>query len=254
MDPLFHGARLKIQRAVKHINDLNVILTEFSQRRTHEVIVEHDPNGGDDLLKVRAIEILPDSFSLTLGDALHNLRASLDYVIAEIEFTFNGTRSDYTRFPIDQSRDALIGRLDGGLAKRTPKQVIDCIVQTIQPYTGGNGDFICSLNNLDIEDKHRLLIAKTEFKYIDGILLVDDKGKEIRIGTWQLRNDLVAAHRPAGLRNSKVEDHGKASSEVLFGDGLPFAGLTIVPALRKLTKLVAATVDEIEYWFRMSHM
>jgi len=254
MPEVFKEAKLKIQRAVKHINDLNVILGEFSKRQTHEVIIEHDPNGGDDLLKVRATETLPDSFSLTLGDALHNLRTSLDYAIAEIEFTQTGRRSDYTRFPVDQSRDALIARLEGGLAKRAPKQVIDCIVETIQPYTGGNGDFICSLNDLDIEDKHRLLIAKTEFKYIEGITLIDDEGEETRIPTWQVRNDLVASHPIPGLRNSKVENHGQASFEVLFGDTLPFAGYTIVPAMRNLTHAIARTLNEIEYWFHMSQI
>jgi len=252
MSAVFREAKLKIQRAVKHINDLNVILGEFSKRQTREVLVEHDPNGGDDILKVRATETLPDSFSLTLGDALHNLRTSLDYVIAEIEFTFIGSRSDYTRFPVDQSMDALKARLEGGLAKRAPKQVIDCIVESVQPYTGGNGDFICSLNDLDIEDKHRLLIAKTEFKHVNGIVLIDDQGKETRIATWQIRNNLVASHLLKGLRQSKVKDHGIASFEVLFGDALPFAGYTIVPAMRKLTHAVAATVNEIEYWFLRS--
>jgi hypothetical protein len=251
---VFHEARLKIQRAVEHINDLNVILGEFSKRQTHEVVIEHDPNGGDDLLKVRATETLPDSFTLTLGDALHNLRTSLDYAIAEIEFTTTGSRSDYTRFPVDQSRDALKARVEGGLAKRTSKQVIDCIVESVQPYTGGNGDFICSLNDLDIEDKHRLLIAKTEFKYVDGIILINDQGKEIRIATWQVRNNLIASHPLNGVRNSKVKNHGKASFEVLFGDTLPFAGYTIVPAMRNLTKAVAGTVNEIEHSFRLSQM
>lgn len=254
MPEIFREAKLKIQRAVKHINDLNAILSDFAERKTHEVVVEHDPNGGDDLLKVRATETLPDSFSLTLGDAFHNLRTSLDYIVAEIEFATVGSRSDYTRFPVDQSRDALKRRLEGGLAKRIPEQVINCIVESVQPYTGGNGQFLCSLNDLDIEDKHRFLITKTEFKYVDGIILVDDQGKEIPLDTWQVRDNLVASHIRDGLRNSHVKNHGRASFEVLFGDGLPFAGYTIVPAMRNLTKAVLATVGEIEYWFRMSQM
>ena len=120
MPEVFKEAKLKVQRAVKHINDLNVILGEFSKRQTHEVIIEHDPNGGDDLLKVRATETLSDPFSLTLGDALHNLRTSLDYAIAEIEFTKTGRRSDYTRFPVDQSKDALCSALGGWTCKARP--------------------------------------------------------------------------------------------------------------------------------------
>ncbi len=178
MNPLFHDAKLKIQRAVKHINDLNSILAEFSNRKTHEVVVDHDADGGDDVLHVVAGEMLPDSFSLTLGDALHNLRASLDYVIGEIEFSTTGARNKYTRFPVDETRDTLIDRIEGGLAKRIPKQVIDCIVEGIQPYKRGAGDFIFSLNEIDIEDKHRILIAKMEYKYVSGIVLVDEQGKE----------------------------------------------------------------------------
>ncbi len=254
MNPLFHDAKLKIQRAVKHINDLNSILAEFSNRKTHEVVVDHDADGGDDVLHVVAGEMLPDSFSLTLGDALHNLRASLDYVIGEIEFSTTGARNKYTRFPVDETRDTLIDRIEGGLAKRIPKQVIDCIVEGIQPYKRGAGDFIFSLNEIDIEDKHRILIAKMEYKYVSGIVLVDEQGKEFRVPIWQIVNDKVSRHCVRGGKNCKVKNQGQASFDVLFGDGLPFAGYAIVPALRNLTKAVAGTVKEIEYWFRRSQI
>ena len=254
MDELFREARLKIQRAVKHINDLNMILGQFSNRQTHEVIVEHDPNGGDDTLKVRASETLPDSFALTLGDALHNLRSSLDYVISEIEFATVKSRSKYTRFPVGQSRDDLKARINKGLEERIPKNVIDCIVESIQPYPDGNGDFIYSLNDLDIADKHRLLIAKMEYKFVDGIVLVDEQGKEFRVPQWQVVNDLIATHRIPGAKNTYVKKQGYAVFEVLFGQGLPFAGFVIVPALRKLTHAVLDTIKEIDHWFRMSQL
>jgi hypothetical protein len=74
MAELFAESQLKIERAMKHIDDLSSMLTAFAQGYAHEVFIEHDPNGGGDVLKVRQ-GILPTEFLLTLGDALHNLRS-----------------------------------------------------------------------------------------------------------------------------------------------------------------------------------
>jgi hypothetical protein len=98
---LFREAGLKIERVKKHITDLDLIERNFleSEEKSYEVFIEHDANGGDDLLKVKAVARLPDSYALTLGDAIHNLRTSLDYIMNDIEFVHTGKRSPYTKFP-----------------------------------------------------------------------------------------------------------------------------------------------------------
>jgi hypothetical protein len=255
MEEMFKEARLKIERANKHINDLNLILGEFTKRKTHEVIIEHDPHGGDDVLKVKAIQSLPADFVLTLGDAIHNLRTSLDYVMNDIEFITVGKRTTHTKFPAwCETRDALVAAVNGGLKEKAPKQVIDCIVEDIQPYKRGNGRFLFDLHDLDIEDKHRLLITKSEFSMVDGITIENDAGKELNIGTWLVVYGKVAAFPLNGWRNAKVKNQGLPSYSVRFGETLPFALDPVIPTMKQLSILVSGTIDEIEYWFRISQI
>ena len=186
MDDLFREAKLKVKRAKEHVNDLNRLFTNFIQRKNYKVFVEHDARDGCDSLKVKATDTLGDDFVLVLGDALHNLRTSLDFAMNEIEFRTVGKRTTFTKFPIYDTRDGLVSAVNGGLKEKAPKEVIDCIVGIVQPYKGGNGDAIWGLHALDIEDKHRLLIANTELQFIRGIRIEDDTGAEYPISDWLL--------------------------------------------------------------------
>lgn len=255
MEDLFREARLKIERAKKHINHLNLIAGAFAETKSHEVFIEHDPEGGDDLLKVRA-GLLPEDFSLVLGDAAHNLAAALDYTINEIEFYTLGYRSKYTKFPMYDARDALIAAVNGGFKQKAPKQVIDCIVDVIQPYLGGDNAILYGLHVIEMEDKHRLLIPKLELKFVEGIVIEDDAGVEIPIPTWLVVDEKIAAQAIKGCRNAKVKDHGKPTVKIMLTNpviqGFGFSPLILTMQL--MAKRTEDAVNEIEYWFRMSRI
>jgi hypothetical protein len=243
---MFDEARLKVKRAIHHINDLNLLFERFLKGNTHYVFIEHDANGGDDLLKVKAINRLPEDFELVLGDALHNLRSSLDYVISEIEFLHTGARTDYTAFPVRETRDTLKAAINGGLKVKAPEQVLTFILDTVQPYETGDGKAIFSLHAIDIEDKHRLLIAKAELNFVTGITFEDDTGVERAVDTWLVVNDKVAALPLKGNRHSKVNNQGVASYRILFDDALPFSMLPIIETLHNLVKIVTSVIDNIQ--------
>ncbi|WP_058185270.1 hypothetical protein [Terracidiphilus gabretensis] len=253
MDILFKEARLKIERAKKHINDLNRLFGDFVNDNTYLVFIDHDPNGGDDLLKVKGTKNLTDSFVLVLGDALHNLRTALDYAINEIEFIIGNKRTKYTKFPIHDTKDGLVVAINGGLKKKVPEQVIDCIVDIIQPYKRGNGDAIWCLDELDIEDKHRLLIASTELRFVSGISIEDDKGLYL-VDDWLVVPGKIASHPIRGAKNPKVKDQGKATYRVLFGQESSFGTADIILTLHRLTLVVALALDELERAFRLSQI
>jgi hypothetical protein len=250
----FHEATLKIQRAKQHINDLNRIFAAFVGGKTHLVFIEHDAESGDDLLKVKGTKRLEDDFVLTLGDAVHNLRTALDYVMNDIEFATTGQRTAYTKFPVYPTRDALEAAANGAMKQKVPKEVIDCIVHTIQPYKGGNGNPLWCLHELDIEDKHRLQIANTEIKFIHGICIEDKAGEEVTVGTWLVVPGKIAFERLPAASQFKLKDQGQASYRVTFGQGLPFAELDVIPTLYDLIKFIEGALTEIQYWFGMSQI
>jgi len=255
MTELFREARLKIKRAKEHINCLNLIARDFAETKSHEAFIEHDPDGGDNLLKVRA-GLLPDDFALALGDAVHNLMVALDYTINEIEFLSRGLRSRHTKFPFYPTPEALVAAVGGDFEKKAPKQVIDCIVDVIQPYPGGNGAILHCLYSIEMEDRHRLLIPKLELKFVDGIVIENDAGVEIPIPTWLIVDEKIASQPIKGCRNAKVKNHGKASVKIMFTD-VVIKGLGLspaIPTLQLMTKRTEDAITEIEYWFRMSQI
>jgi hypothetical protein len=255
MTELFHEARLKIERAKEHINHLNLIARDFAETKSHEAFIEHDPEGGDDLLKVRA-GLLPTDFALVLGDAAHNLIAALDYTINEIEFRTRGFRSKYTKFPMYDTRNALIGAVGGGFKEKAPKQVIECIVDVIQPYLGGHNAILYCLHTIELEDKHRLLIPKLELKFVDGIVIENDGGVEIPISTWLIVDEKIASQPIKDCRNAKVKNHGKALVKIMFTD-VAIKGLGVSPlilTMELMTRRTEETIAEIEYRFRRSQI
>jgi hypothetical protein len=82
----------------------------------------------------------------------------------EIEFSVRGKRTNHTKFPIYASREGFEAAANGALKEKAPKEIIDCLLGTVEPYKGGRGRALWCLHELDIEDKHRLLIANAEFK------------------------------------------------------------------------------------------
>jgi hypothetical protein len=242
MPVLFAESRLKVEWAMKHVNDLSRILTDFAKGYAHEVFIEHDPDGGDDVLKVRQ-GTLPTEFLLTLGDALHNLRTALDYAMNEIEFLTVGKRATFTKFPVYDTRNGLENAANGGLKQKAPEKIIKCILDGIQPYAGGKGFLIWALHTLDIEDKHRLLITKSEVSLIRGITVEDDAGVERHIGNWLAVNNQIADFGLNGMRNAKVKNKGQPSLNILFGNSPP---LPLAPVFGTVHRMTAQVIDALD--------
>ena len=133
MTELFHGARLKIERANEHINDLYLKFRDFNKSGPYSILVENNPETGDSFLQISADQTIPDNILLIVGDAVHNLASALDFAVSDMEFATLGTRDRFTRFPFHESRDKLVIAVNGGLKKKTTKAVIGHIVEWIQP-------------------------------------------------------------------------------------------------------------------------
>src|ERR1700719_482762 len=76
----FDSARLKIQRANRHIENLQAVLTEFSAGKFYEFVVDGKPGA----LVTRLLKPFPDDIPLIIGDAVHNLRSALDHLVTAI--------------------------------------------------------------------------------------------------------------------------------------------------------------------------
>jgi hypothetical protein len=251
-DPLFRGSRLKIERANEHINDLYLKSREFNKIGPYSILVEDNPETGDSFLQISADQTIPEGILLIVGDAVHNLACALDFAISDMEFATRKTRDRFTKFPFHESREKLVIAVNGGLKEKTTKAVIDHIVDGIQPYPRGRGEPLWGLHILDIEDKHRLLIARKDVAYIRNIHCKDGADKYFVIPEWAFHPPRQTLYPCIGHANVKIADKGKATFGIVFGDGMPFYGRPILPTLRHLSHFVSGTIDSLERVFLAS--
>jgi hypothetical protein len=157
-DQRLSGPLLKLNRAKFHIQNLDAALKEFSASNPYRIGTKTDPKTGETIYYLTSVDPVPPIISLLVGDALHNLRASLDHLAQQ--FYFVGSAADVVSpdvsFPIFEDAARYKPGV-GGKVKGMRQDAIDFINAT-KPYHGGD-DALWRIHKLNIIDKHRLVLA-----------------------------------------------------------------------------------------------
>jgi hypothetical protein len=160
-----HGVWRKIERTDKHITDLEGELAAFQEAKAKTIVRQDDPDEPTerDQWVIRDASI-SDRFRLVLGDTVHNLRTTLDYLVdALVRANPNGPDpGPHTAFPVwrrggiptAQQYESLVA----GKVRGATDTVIKAFCQ-LEPYEGGKHQLLWALDQLDILDKHRLLLV-----------------------------------------------------------------------------------------------
>jgi hypothetical protein len=236
----FSASRLKVKRAKQHIDDINSALTEFLNSDFYTVSVDKDFEKGSNHL---CIDIKPTPFpfhgaALVIGDALHNLRSALDILY----YGFVSGPTDWTSFPIRDTRDELVIPLNSALEKKQITSVIyDLILDDVKPYAAGN-HALWGLHNLNITDKHQLLIPLLKLFRFDGIRLEDDKHSPINERKPYFMDESSRIRLPSDI-NIYVKDKGHVTAAVLFDFGTIFENKAVVPTLHSIAVEVTRTIE-----------
>jgi hypothetical protein len=157
----------KADRAKKHIEELKTALFAFHNgaKRPCALSAQDYTASGKTLYEVTFVADIPVEIPLLIGDALQNLRTSLDYLAWEWVLATAGTPTKRTSFPITESAQKYLSDSPGKVAGMR-QEVIDKIA-TYKPYKGGN-EALWRLHALNNGDKHRLLIAVASARFGTG--------------------------------------------------------------------------------------
>ena len=101
---MFESAKLKLERADKHIADLEREFKAFKLSKPYTCGVHKDKDTGEAFVEIVLNEQLLDTIPLIIGDALNNLRCVLDHVTWEIVGWDKGTQDRKLQFPIKENR------------------------------------------------------------------------------------------------------------------------------------------------------
>jgi hypothetical protein len=170
---LFRTCRLKLQRAREHADAIKVLAEQLFRIEANQPVIAIREMGPKDeyAIYVARMPELSDAFdrvSLVLGDAIHNLRSSLDHLVFQLAIAHtSGVLNDERgiRFPIAANQASF--EKAAGRALKALSAAHITIIESFQPYhpyqarlqyseqMGGHFHPLAKLQELSNRDKHR---------------------------------------------------------------------------------------------------
>lgn len=250
---------LRIDRALKHLHDLQIEHKRWLDSNHHRVRSESDPKTTEWWFFATAEQPPRYPISLLIGDCLHNLRAGLDCLAFELASSYTHPLTpelaEASEFPIfgDESKRKVPGSgpalfRDNGRPKIAGwDPAAQAVVERLQPYQRGNAfrdDPLWQLHELDRLSKHRLLhtvIAHSTGALIDLPNSTNVKGlgdglMEVFGGTIETDTPVARMPRPLPINpNAEMDLQVRPALYIAFAEGTP--DVENEPVLRILSAL-----------------
>jgi len=241
----FDSAWLKIHWANQHVSKLKTLCNIFIQHHAYSVQMNHDPERDEYRFTVLPTQPIPVDIPLSLGDAIHNMRAALDYCwMGLYRAAKPGVTTKYT-FPMAERRKDLEETLRKAPIETAFKGTNDLILNRVKPYKEGNF-LLWALNKLDVRDKHNLLIPSLAVTLIKNVTITGDN-----VGGIHFANCNIQANKPFGLArftgggfaNLKFEHEPETTVEIVFGKGQFVDDQPLLETVGTMLKLSAEVVQ-----------
>ena len=150
--------RAKVDRAKEHVDYLKVLSKKFLDSRPYQVYPNHNSQTGECEWFLTKDAAIPAEISLVAGDAIQNLRSTLDHLVWQLIIVNNKIpKPGVTGFPITETAQEYITskirrKIEG------VSQAAECAIDALKPYKAGN-DPLWRLHCMNNIDKHRLILS-----------------------------------------------------------------------------------------------
>jgi hypothetical protein len=154
----FEASKLKIERAAKHLQELEIAISAYLAEKPCVIVVEQFPGleqMGTQAWNARIRKPMPLVLSAIIGDIVHNLRTALDLLICDL-VKVNGKNPKEVYFPFCASAADLPHTIKKRNIQRAGADVVR-VIESLKPYNGGN-IALRAIHDLDITDKHHTLL------------------------------------------------------------------------------------------------
>lgn len=252
--PSFAGAIAKVDHANRHIRSFAAEVGRWFAKHPYQTVQTAHETTGEPGYYLYCRLPLPDRhLALFIGDALHNLRAALDHLACACAIA-NGENAEHVQFPVLRKETGLGQALKDHLGKAGPLAIN--LVRALAP-TPLRNPLLAGLHQLDIEDKHQLILPVTHSMAVEvavgafeQLAIVKTRG-----ATEPPVRTSCFIPAPPGYEQSIAHDFDY-SGDILFPAGTPFAGMPCLETLNELSWMVADIVVSFEQAFgapRLSH-
>lgn len=163
-------------RAKQHIDQATKLILEYFSTTPIHLSTKISECGQRNVVYIDAITKCDPIVSCVIGDALFNLRSSLDHVMMRIVLkhcNHQTLKIEKVYFPIKN------GEIEFNkwchkdvIAQQLPSTILDCL-KTLKPYKGGSSP-LSTLHELNNIDKHRnLVVSAINFKSTNMLSMLD---------------------------------------------------------------------------------
>jgi hypothetical protein len=241
---MFDGARSKVDRADKHILELQAIVASLEQHYVASIEIDGATGGRSIKYECPEFARFLTQIALASGDAVHNLRSALDHAWVGTVDALKLTATKWTKFPFSESSEALDNALTARGIKDASPILFEWLRTQVKPYPGGD-DLLCALHYVDIMDKHKLLVPVFDCTGASGIRLEDEHG--------EVEASLMPKYGTNGIvyvdffPNVQIKDKGRISVAVSFDNGTPLAAVPIPGILDWVCSSVSKIITGLEH-------
>ena len=243
----FAAAKLKIERANKHIADFERLVNSLKDSYTSS-IQRYEP------IRCQVISYSPPdipklgvAMALVIGDAIHNLRVAIEYAyLGAVERHAPTVLDGHTKFPTGETRKDVEDRLKSRKIDVLAPKLFNRIVADIRPYVASGNCLVKMLHDLDISDKHWLLIPVARVGDVADIVMEDEKGNVTTGNTYPITGD--GPYTVTFPLEYNIKNHGKLTVDVVFGEtevGL-LQSMPILDDLKTFSKLAVHIIERLE--------
>lgn len=250
---LVRPSRLKIERAKKHINDLNAEIERYIAKSPFELWSRFKKKPSEREIFVKQNERIPDEIPLILGDAIHNLKSALD-ILAWRMVGDKAPNPKRVLFPFADTEEGLKGSIGNRQTALAGEQVVRAIKE-LKPYKGGN-QHLYGVQTLDTSDKHHFIITTAQVAQITadefgllgvpGIVGPGILSFNVPTGDVLIRQPIggTRSERRSFRPFEKKEDF-QPPFKICFGPEQGFDGQPVAPTLILMVETVTDAVEKI---------
>ena len=246
--PSLDGCRRKVERAKHHIDNITADARSFLTSCGYRLRRDHQGDPPWLILTVEEVNLpqVPEQFSIVAGEAIYQLRTTLDHLVFELIRLQNHEPTRKNSWPIlTQKNIPVFERKTKGVSPSALQ-----LIESLQPYQMGDRyeeHTLWRLRELNDWDKHRFVI-RTFLAAYHGIEIewTDDAGRSQKFsesGSEEIkRGDEFRVGPGRGIR-PETEIDIKTSSFIVFEDIAGFNSKPIGTTLDELADEVARIVE-----------
>lgn len=252
------GVRSKIDRAKNHFQNLHATISTLFAPENDTTTAGHKYEADRQELIVTLQKAIPldPTLPLIVGDCIHNARSALDYLVFQLAILNKAPiiSATKTSFPVYLTPKEFKNAVRNKVAPFISASAL-AEIEKLQPYATGNAresDILWVLSQLDIIDKHRLLIvAVSKFRPTAFCVTVptgEQFAHEIASDSWKASEDGAEIIR--FYLSQPIKQPGKVNVEVktattlqIENTGLVCDGMQVEAVLSDCIQHVVNIID-----------